>query len=146
VGRTRLLNACNYLFSRGGELGAFGGGDPGEMQTAFINADMLEQSFKHGEPAAGIEITLYIVAVTRMATRNPDTICAAAESRKYHLGAYASGAWDSDNLEVGGILQTVDTGQVGCAVCTPVTEYRYNLWFPIRHFKYLLIRLFYRTV
>jgi len=75
------------------------------------------------------------MAITGMSPGNPYPIGPVAKGRQDEFGAYTAGTWNPDDPDMGGILETAYTGQVCCAVTTPVAKEGGYLGLPIIHFN-----------
>jgi hypothetical protein len=94
---------------------------------------MLQEPFQEGELSSRVVITFQVMAVSRVSPGDPDPIGSAAQGSQNELGAYSGRAWDSDNPEIGRILEAAHAGQIRCPIAAPVTQKCGNLRFPVTH-------------
>ena len=93
-----------------GKLVALGGGDPGELDSAGLDADVLENAAEDGESAASGVIAALVVAITGVATADQDTVDAALQGAEDKADVDSSGTGQADNPHVARILQARDAG------------------------------------
>jgi len=73
------------------------------------------------------------MAVAGVSPGDPDTVRTVPEGGKDELGAYSGRARNTDNPEVGGVLETAYTCQVRRTVTAPVAEKTCDLGLPVVH-------------
>jgi hypothetical protein len=128
-GRPQGLDIVGNLGDHLLELGGFGRGYPGELEPFRLEAQVLQEPFKQGELPTGVVVAGNKMAVTGVATGNPDPVRPVAESRQDELGVQTARAGNPDDPDVRWILETADAGQIGSSVGTPVAEKSDNFRF-----------------
>jgi hypothetical protein len=119
--RPGLFYRINNMAGRFREFGPLGRRNPGKMKAAWLHDPcVLELALKQSEFAPRVQIALYIMAVSGMASGNPDPIRAMPEGGQDELRVYPARAGHADYPDVCRILETAYPGEVGRAVRTPV--------------------------
>jgi hypothetical protein len=94
---------------------------------------MFHEVFQQCEFPTSIVITFQVMAVTGMSAGNPDSVGTFSQGRQEEFGAHATRTGDAYHPDIGRILGTSHTGEVGCAVTAPVAEETDYFWFKISH-------------
>jgi hypothetical protein len=100
---------------------------------------MLHQILKQGELSSCVIITFQVMAFSGMSPGDPNAVRTLTDCGEKKLGAHPTGAWDSNDTNIGGIFHSADPRQIGCSVTAPVAQKRNDFGFPFRHW-YLLVR------
>jgi len=90
------------------------------MQATGFDPHEFNQVLKEGEFSTGIVITFQVMAFAGVSPGHPDAVCAFAQRRQKKFGAHPSGAGNPDDPDVGRILHSADTRQIGGAIAAPV--------------------------
>ena len=144
--RSRLLDCLDHLLGHFHKFRRLGGRDPGKMKPSRFNPYMFNEVLKQDELSSGIVITFQVMAVSGVSPGDPDAVRPMPQSGQYEFGAYAAGAWNPYNPDVGRILKAVDSCQVGGAIAAPVAQESRNFWLPVSHFFSSFLASLYVTI
>jgi len=126
----KLVDGLDHIGYYRSPLGTFGCRDKGHTEAAVIKADTLQQALDHEHPLGCLVVALKIVAVTKVASRYEDTIGTVSECLQYEECIDTARAHNTDNPDVGGVLDTAATGKVSTGIGTPVADDTLNLGLP----------------
>ena len=117
------------------EFLTFGGGDPLQMKTILVQAELQKHHLEQGHSPAGPVVASDVVAVAGMAAEHHNPVRALLKGVKNKLGIDSGGTERADDPEVRCYLQPADTGQVRPGVGAPVAaEYQYFRLKTLAHF------------
>jgi hypothetical protein len=94
---------------------------------------MFQEISEKGKFSSRVVITFQVMAVSRVSAGHPDAVCAVTECGQYKFRTDPGGARNPNDPDIGRVLQSADSGQIGGAVAAPVTQESGNLWLPIAH-------------
>jgi len=103
------------------------------VQPPGFHADMFEEVLEECEFASCVVITFQVMAVSGVSPRDPDAVGSVTERCEDELGTHPGGTWNTNNADVGGILEAAHACQIRRSVTAPVAQKRRYLGFPISH-------------
>ncbi len=101
------------------------------MVSLPFDAQVFHEIFHQRMTPSGIIIATSIVAVTDVSAGHQDGIGSLMKCPQHELGIYPAGTGDTDQPDVGRILQAAQPRQVGPGIGAPVTGKGHNLRLPI---------------
>jgi hypothetical protein len=104
------------------------------VESTLFDAHVLNKVFEQGEFSSGIVITFQVMAVTRVSSRDPDSIGPLPESCQEKLGIHPTGTRDPNGSDVRRILQPAHPGKIRCPVGAPIAKESNYLWLPVCSF------------
>ncbi len=119
LGRPQTLDRFGNRLHNFYKLGRLGRGNPRKVNPAGFYSHEFDQVCKQRKLAAGVIITFQVMAFAGMSSGHPNPVGTLSQSRQKKLGAHPSGAGNSDDTDVGGVLKTADTRQIGRTVTAP---------------------------
>ena len=78
------------------------------------------------------------MAVTRVSPGDPHSIRSVTERRQNKLGTHPGRARNTDDPEIGRVLKTAHTSQIGRTITAPVTQKTRDLRLPLCHLLLLI--------
>ena len=75
------------------------------------------------------------MAIPGVSPGDPDAVRPVPEGSEDKFGAHATRAWKADNPDIGRVLQSAHTSQVGRSVSAPVAKKSRDLWLPVIHYR-----------
>ena len=101
------------------------------MESAGFDTHVLDEILEEGEFSSGVIITFQVMAVSRVSAGDPNSVSPLSKSCQEKLGVHTAGTGHPDGPDVGGVLQTAHSRQIGCAVRTPIAEEGNYFWLPV---------------
>jgi hypothetical protein len=102
------------------ELGSFGRGYPGKMESVSFDAHEIHKVLKQQEFPSKIVITFQVMAFPGMSPGHPNAVSPFSESRQSKRRAHPAGTGYPDDPDIRGVFHSVDAGQIGCTVAAPI--------------------------
>ena len=95
---------------------------PLQPQSLLPDAELTEHAPQEGEPSERIVITLFIVAVTGMASEYHNAVCAGSKSLDHELGVYPAGAHEPDKPHICGLSLLYTAYSVCRCIRAPIAQ------------------------
>jgi len=124
--RPNFLNSGRNVLDQLCETAALGCRYPREVYPAFVHADVFQKVFKQSEFPTGHQVATNIVAVARVSPGGQHAVSSVTQRADYEQRVNPTGTRYAHHPDVGRVLDTSDTGQVGAGITAPVAQECYN--------------------
>jgi len=128
--RPQLPYVLCHLFDDLGELGPLGSGDPGKLNTAWLDTQVLEEPFQSRGFSPSHIVSTDIVAIAGMASRNKHSVDAALKGLQDEEGIDPSRTGNTNHPNVGRILDPRRSREIGSGIGAPIAKKGQDLRLP----------------
>jgi hypothetical protein len=132
--RAKLSDSLDEFLRLNGEFSSFRRGYPRKFQPTKIDPKESKFLAENRPSPLSVIISGVVMAVSDMASGNPDPIGSLFERLDNELEVDSSGAGDFNYTEIRRVQHAACSREIGAGICAPVAEKSECFWMKISHY------------